>query len=92
MASRYRRHIAAIFPLRPLLDIRLQYGGVMTDGEGASAMPASPSIATCLATRHRPGRKQSDVGGVRRARCVCCGMQLMRTAISRRWIIADQLG
>jgi hypothetical protein len=55
-------------------------------------MPASPMIATCLATRHRPGRRQSETGGVRRARCVCCGMQLMRTAISRRWIIADQLG
>jgi hypothetical protein len=65
---------------------------MMTPGEGAQPMPASPMIATCLATRHRPGRKQSEIGGVRRARCVCCGMQLMRTAISRRWIIADQLG
>ena len=55
-------------------------------------MPASSIIALCLATRHRPGRNQSDVAGVRRARCTCCGKQLMRTAISRRWIIADQLG
>lgn len=55
-------------------------------------MPASPAIDTCLVTRHRPGRQQTDIGGVRRARCRCCGLGLMRTAVSRRWIIADQLG
>ena len=55
-------------------------------------MPDAPSIATCFTTRHRPGRQQTNVGGVRRARCVHCGLLLMRTAISRRWIVADQLG
>lgn len=56
-------------------------------------MPAiQPVTASCLATRHRPGRVQTDHAGVRRARCATCGMRLMRTAISRRWIIADQLG
>lgn len=59
----------------------------------AAASIAPPSAThLCLATRHRPGRHQSDEAGVRRARCLCCGLQLMRTAISRRWIIADQLG
>lgn len=51
-----------------------------------------PIIASCLATRHRPGRAQSDTAGIRRARCRCCGLNLMRTSISRRWIIADQIG
>lgn len=59
-------------------------------------MPVIPTAAArpspCLGTRHRPGRKQSEAAGVRRARCLGCGKQLMRTAISRRWIIADQLG
>ena len=55
-------------------------------------MPAPPPIATCLATRHRPGRSRSETDGIRRARCRCCGLLLMRTAISRRWIIADRLG
>ncbi len=49
-------------------------------------------IAPCFATRHRPGRVQTECGGVRRARCQCCGLRLMRTAVSRRWIVADQLG
>lgn len=60
-----------------------------------SALPPVPSAsgpAPCLASRHRPARKQTSVGGVRRARCLCCGLQLMRTGISRRWIIADRLG
>ncbi|MFN3434692.1 MAG: hypothetical protein ACK4ZY_09865 [Sphingomonas sp.] len=55
-------------------------------------MPDPASIAVCLATRHRPARKQTEDAGVRRARCRCCGLQLMRTAISRQWIIADRLG
>ena len=57
-------------------------------------MPAPQPTATaaCAATRHRPSRTQTSTGGIRRARCLCCGLQLMRTAISRRWIIADQLG
>ena len=55
-------------------------------------MPDTPPIATCVITRHRPGRRQTDIGGVRRARCVHCGFMLMRTGISRRWIVADQLG
>jgi hypothetical protein len=50
------------------------------------------SIDTCLATRHRPGHQQTEIAGVKRARCRCCGLRLMRTAVSRRWIIADQLG
>ena len=58
---------------------------------GPAPSPA-PSPAPCLVSRHRPARKQTSVGGVRRARCLCCGLQLMRTAISRRWIIADRLG
>jgi hypothetical protein len=57
-----------------------------------ATIPPCPGTAPCLATRHRPGRTQTDVAGVRRARCQRCGLQLMRTAISRRWIIADQLG
>ncbi|MGP7796008.1 hypothetical protein [Sphingomonas sp. CLY1604] len=53
---------------------------------------AARSIATCIAIGHRPTRKQTEDAGVRRARCRCCGLQLMRTAISRQWIIADRLG
>ena len=57
----------------------------------------TPSVA-CFGSNHRPSRSQTGTGanpgpdGVRRARCRCCGLQVMRTAISRRWIIADQLG
>jgi hypothetical protein len=54
-------------------------------------MPELSPIAPC-ATRHLPGRRQTEAGGVRRARCLHCGLLLMRTAISRRWIIADRLG
>jgi hypothetical protein len=58
-----------------------------------SRMSALPSrTLTCLVSRHRPGRQQTDVAGVRRGRCQCCGLQVMRTAMSRRWIIADQIG
>ncbi len=56
------------------------------------SQPQPQPIAPCFATRHRPGRVQTECGGVRRARCQCCGLRLMRTAVSRRWIVADQLG
>jgi len=75
-------------------DIAAQSRFGMPGGEGAPRMPASQPTprADCAATRHWPTREHTDPGGIRRARCRCCGLQLMRTAISRRWIIADQLG
>jgi len=64
-------------------------------GKGARPLTAPPQPSCfdrCLAAGHRPARRQTDDGSVRRARCLCCGLLLMRTAISRRWIIADRLG
>lgn len=57
-------------------------------------MPALQPIAPApdCGSHHRPSRSQTNIGDVRRARCLDCGLGLMRTAISRRWIIADQLG
>ncbi|WP_267394961.1 MULTISPECIES: hypothetical protein [unclassified Sphingomonas] len=52
----------------------------------------SPACTRGVA-RHRPNRPQPcDQPGVLRARCRGCGLKLMRTAISRHWIIADRLG
>lgn len=55
-------------------------------------MPPTDPLAVCLATRHRPSRVVTVEAGVRRSRCVACGLRLMRTGVSRRWIIADLLG
>lgn len=57
-------------------------------------MPAlsPPSATACAGRAHRPSPAQTDIGGIRRTRCRTCGLRLMRTAISRRWIVADQLG
>jgi hypothetical protein len=52
----------------------------------------SRTTPSCCHSRHRPGRLQWEAGGITRARCRSCGMNLMRLALSRRWIIADQLG
>ncbi len=55
-------------------------------------MSVAHSVNACIATRHKPGRGQTSSGGIRRARCTCFGLRLMRTAISRQWIIADEIG
>lgn len=57
-----------------------------------ATLSPSARVPRCTASRHRPGSVIRETGDVARARCRCCGLMLMRLAISRRWIIADELG
>lgn len=60
--------------------------------EGGAFLAMASTTPSCSRSRHRPGRTQWEAGGIARARCRSCGLNLMRLALSRRWIIANELG
>lgn len=47
-----------------------------------------------ISGRHRVGRKQIDPAdpSIQRARCLDCGYPVVRSLVSRRWVISAYLG
>jgi hypothetical protein len=56
-------------------------------------MPTSRTI-DCAVGRHQPRSRHRDIVGqvIQRSACRCCGAALMKSAISRRWIVSGLLG
>ncbi len=48
----------------------------------------------CAVGLHKPRLRRSDVPGqaIQRSECRCCGATLMKSAVSRRWILSGMLG
>lgn len=58
-------------------------------------MAARPDFADCTLTgRHRVVRSMPDADNpsIRRARCSRCGHQVVRSLITRRWLISGMMG
>ncbi|WP_232090721.1 hypothetical protein [Sphingomonas sp. HMP9] len=48
----------------------------------------------CAIGRHLPRSRHRDVKGepIQRSACRCCGAAIVKSAVSRRWIVSGLLG
>ncbi|WP_156362384.1 hypothetical protein [Sphingomonas sp. Leaf208] len=48
----------------------------------------------CALGRHLPRSRHRDVKGepIQRSACRCCGVAIVKSAVSRRWIVSGMLG
>jgi hypothetical protein len=65
---------------------------VLAEHEGRSMQASRTS--DCAVGLHKPRLRRSDVPGqaIQRSECRCCGATLMKSAVSRRWILSGMLG
>ncbi|MBE2991085.1 hypothetical protein IFR23_03560 [Sphingomonas sp. CFBP 13603] len=52
------------------------------------------AAAGCAFGRHTPRSRHRDIKGepIQRSACRCCGAAILKSAVSRRWIVSGLLG
>ncbi len=58
-------------------------------------MQVQPSRSSdCAVGRHSPRSRYRDVKGepIQRSACRCCGAAIVKSAVTRRWIVSGMLG